>query len=280
MTSPTASKYDVFLSFSGQDTRRTFSSFLYHELVQSNIRTFKDDKDLEIGQMISPELERAIGDSRIAVVVVSENYVASHWCLEELRMIMDFEDQGLITMKPIFYGVDPFNLVVAEQIKKHEAREDHEKVLSWKRALTDLWYISGPCSWKCEDDEKLVKKIADDISNKLMTDLDRLMDLNSKKGLTVIRIWARGCNARSALAKYVYQKTYQHFESHGFLAKVRTISQSSHIEGHLYEEFLKNIKGEYSTSKHSPKNQRVLLVADDVDKLEQLHALAEHFEDA
>ncbi|EOA29097.1 hypothetical protein CARUB_v10025364mg [Capsella rubella] len=297
MTSPTASKYDVFLSFSGQDTRRTFSSFLYHELVGRNIRTFKDDKDLEIGQMISPELERAIGDSRIAVL----------WSLRTTLRLVAQDDHGF--RGPGFDHCEAHLLrcgsvqfedadgVVAEQFKKHEAREDHEKVLSWRRALTNLSYMAGPCSWICEDDMKLVDEIADNISNMLITVtsktirngryivgsdkhmkyLNRLMDLNSKRGLTMVGIWARGCNARSALAKYVYHKTYQHFESHCFLGNVRMISQSSHIEGHLHEEFLKNIKGEFSTSKHSLKNQRILLVADDVDKLEQLHALASNF---
>ncbi|CAH8257989.1 unnamed protein product [Arabidopsis lyrata] len=104
MTSATATKYDVFLSFRGLDTRRTFISFLYQELARRNIRTFKDDKDLENGQRISPELKRAIEESRFAVVVFSENYAASPWCLEELVKIMDFENKGSITVMPIFYG--------------------------------------------------------------------------------------------------------------------------------------------------------------------------------
>jgi len=54
---------------------------------------------------------------------------------------------------PIFYGVDPCHVrrqigEVAEQFKKHEGREDHEKVLSWRQALTNLASISGDCSWK------------------------------------------------------------------------------------------------------------------------------------
>ncbi|XP_006294246.2 TMV resistance protein N [Capsella rubella] len=299
MTSLT-SKYDVFLSFRGDDTRRTFSSFLYKELVRRNIRTFKDDKELEIGQRISPELDRAIGESRFAVVVVSKNYTASSWCLEELRKIMYFENQGSMTVIPIFYDVNPMDVrfqikKVAEHFEKHEAREDHEKVLSWRRALWDLSYISSPCSWKCEDDLKIVNAVAEDISNKLMIvtsrtisngrniveidkhmkDLNRLMDLNSKKGLRMVGIWARGCNARSALAKYVYQTTCQHFESHCFLGNVRKISQGRHI----HVEFQKCMQGKYWTSYQSLKTQRVLLVADDVDSLEQLHALKAHFRD-
>ncbi|AAD55641.1 Similar to NL27 [Arabidopsis thaliana] len=296
MTSPTATKYDVFLSFRGVDTRRNFISFLYKEFVRRKIRTFKDDKELENGRRISPELKRAIEESKFAVVVVSVNYAASPWCLDELVKIMDFENKGSITVMPIFYGVDPCHLRrqigdVAEQFKKHEAREeDHEKVASWRRALTSLASISGDCSSKCEDEAKLVDEIADKISKNLMTvttisngknlvgidthmkALNKKLDLNSNKSLRVVGIWARGYNGRSALAKYVYQDICHHFDSHCFLGSVKRISQGRHLS-HLHEEFLIRIQG----SKHNLKDQKVLLVADDVYKLEQLDALAEDF---
>jgi len=151
MTSPTATKYDVFLSFRGVDTRRNFISFLYKELVRRKIRTFKDDKELENGQRISPELKSTIEVSRFAVVVVSENYAASSWCLDELVTIMDFEKKGSITVMPIFYDVNPCDLrrqtgVLAEQFKKHASREDPEKVLKWRQALTNFAQLSGDCS--------------------------------------------------------------------------------------------------------------------------------------
>ncbi|GKE49032.1 TMV resistance protein N-like protein, partial [Tanacetum coccineum] len=35
--------YDVFLSFRGEDTRKTFVDHLYYALEQRHIRTYKDD---------------------------------------------------------------------------------------------------------------------------------------------------------------------------------------------------------------------------------------------
>lgn len=230
--------------------------------------------------------------------MVSVNYAASRWCLEELVKIMDFENMGSLKVMPIFYGVDPCHVrrqigEVAEQFKKHEGREDHEKVLSWRQALTNLASISGDCSWKWEDDSKMVEEITDRISKELMIDttrsngsdlegidahmkaLHRLLNLNSKKSVRVIGIWARGGNGRSALAKFVYQNICQHFESHCFLESVKRISQDRHLS-HLHEEFMIRIQGE-CLSKLRLKNQKVLLVADDVNKLEQLDALAEDF---
>ncbi|XP_023643023.1 toll/interleukin-1 receptor-like protein isoform X2 [Capsella rubella] len=297
-TAITLHKFDAFLSFRGIDTRRNFISFLYKELTRRNIRTFKDDNELERGRRISPELIRAIEESKFAVVVVSENYAASPWCLQELVKIMDFENKGSITVMPIFYGVDPCHVrrqigLVDEQFKKHEAREDHEKVLSWRQALTNLASISGDCSWKWEDDSKMVDAIADKISKKLMIDttrsngsdlegidahmkaLHRLLDLNSKKTVRVIGIWARGGKGRSALAKFVYQNICQHFESHCFLESVKRISQDCHMS-QCHEEFILRNQGERLRNLRL-KNQKVLLVADDVNKLEQLDALAEDF---
>ncbi|CAA7043072.1 unnamed protein product [Microthlaspi erraticum] len=292
-------KYDVFLSFRGLDTRRSFISFLYKELVRRNIRTFKDDNELKSGRKISPELVRAIEESRYAVVVVSANYAGSSWCLEELVKIMEFVKNGSLTVMPIFYGVDPSHLrrqigEVAEQFEKHESREDQQKVLSWRQALTNLASFSGDCSSKWDDDSKMVDGIADRISKKLMMitqtsrsgstlvginrhmkALHKLMDLNSNKSVRVVGIWARGGSCRSALARFVYQNISQHFESHCFLGNVKKITKGRHMS-HLREEFLTKVQGKY-LSKSRVKNQKVLLVADDLNKLEQLDALAEDF---
>uniref|UniRef100_A0A0D3AQ72 ADP-ribosyl cyclase/cyclic ADP-ribose hydrolase n=2 Tax=Brassica oleracea TaxID=3712 RepID=A0A0D3AQ72_BRAOL len=66
-------KYDVFLSFRGEDTRKNYVSHLHKELVNKGIVTFKDDKRLEISDFISPELSTAIKESRFALVILSKN---------------------------------------------------------------------------------------------------------------------------------------------------------------------------------------------------------------
>ena len=62
-------KYDVFLSFRGEDTRYKFMGHLYEALIQKGIVTFKDDEKLERGKPISTELLKAIKESRFAVVI-------------------------------------------------------------------------------------------------------------------------------------------------------------------------------------------------------------------
>ena len=72
-TSPVCSKkYDVFLSFTGEDTRKQVTDHFYSALNQKGIYTFRDDKELKRGKPISPELLKVIEESRFAVVILSK----------------------------------------------------------------------------------------------------------------------------------------------------------------------------------------------------------------
>ena len=53
-------KYDVFISFRGEDTRFTFTSHLHNALCRAKIKAFIDEDDLKKGNEISPTLLRAI----------------------------------------------------------------------------------------------------------------------------------------------------------------------------------------------------------------------------
>ena len=100
-------KYDVFLSFRGEDTRYKFTAHLYTALVKRGIVTFIDDENLERGKIISPELLQAIEDSRFAIVILSENYAYSSWCLDELAKIIECEKELGMIVLPVFHYVDP-----------------------------------------------------------------------------------------------------------------------------------------------------------------------------
>ncbi|CAL9006548.1 unnamed protein product [Prunus brigantina] len=43
-------RYHVFLSFRGEDTRKTFTDHLYTALVNEGFRTFRDDDEVERGE--------------------------------------------------------------------------------------------------------------------------------------------------------------------------------------------------------------------------------------
>ncbi|KAG4177342.1 hypothetical protein ERO13_A11G297401v2 [Gossypium hirsutum] len=103
-------KYDVFLSFRGDDTRKNFTDHLYGALNRSGIVTFRDDPKLEASEEIAPELFKAIQKSWCSVIVFSENYAFSGWCLEELAEIVKQKNDKAHKVFPIFYDGDPSDL--------------------------------------------------------------------------------------------------------------------------------------------------------------------------
>ncbi|XP_076901636.1 disease resistance protein RPV1-like [Bidens hawaiensis] len=158
---PTRSwRHDVFLSFRGEDTRHNFVDHLYNALVQKGIHVFKDDKMLPLGKSISLELLQAIEDSKIAVVILSENYANSSWCLDELVKIMECQDSVGRKVLPVFYHVDPSD-VQGQKREYAKAFEQHEekfkgmkdKVNKWREALTSTANLSG---WHISTDNGLV----------------------------------------------------------------------------------------------------------------------------
>ena len=148
-------KYEVFLSFRGVDTRRSFTDHLYAALIKKGILTFRDDEELEIGKSISPELLKAIEKSRFAIIILSRNYAFSTWCLDELVNIVRCMKENGMTVLPVFYDVDPstvrkqtgtFEKDFVEHIKHFE--ENTKKVEMWRAALIEVANLSG---WHLQD---------------------------------------------------------------------------------------------------------------------------------
>jgi len=139
-------KYDVFLSFRGEDTRHGFTSYLKKALDDKGVRTFIDDEELQKGDEITPSLLKAIEESQIAIVVLSENYASSFFCLKELSKIIDtMKDKVGRSVLPVFYKVDPSHVrklkrSFGEAMEKHKASSNLDK---WKVSLNQVADLSG-----------------------------------------------------------------------------------------------------------------------------------------
>ena len=117
-------KFDVFLSFKGEDTRLGFTGQLYNVLCQQGINTFIDD-NLQRGEQISTSLLQIIESSRISIIVFSENYASSTWCLDELAKIVECKNNDQL-VRPVFYNVSPSE-VRNQKGKYGKALSKHEK---------------------------------------------------------------------------------------------------------------------------------------------------------
>lgn len=139
--------YDVFPSFSGEDVRVTFLSHFLKELDRNLIIAFKDN-EIKRSLSLDPELQHAIKNSRIVVVVFSRNYASSSWCLNELVEIMNCKKKFGQMVIPVFYGLDPSHVRKQTgdfgKIFEETCHNKTEEVKSrWKEALTNVANILG-----------------------------------------------------------------------------------------------------------------------------------------
>ena len=148
--------YDVFLSFKGEDTRYNFTGHLYQALCDKGFNTFIDN-ELPRGEEISMELLKAIELSKSSIVVFSENFASSGWCLDELVKILECRNDGQLVL-PVFYKVGPSEIrkqkgKLGVALTQHE--DNVEKVQRWRTALTKaaglsrLHYKEGYVTIRC-----------------------------------------------------------------------------------------------------------------------------------
>ncbi|GKC44200.1 TMV resistance protein N-like protein, partial [Tanacetum coccineum] len=123
-------KHDVFLSFNGKDTRHSFTDHLYHALIDAGIKTYRKHDDSD------SQTETAINSSKASIVVLSENYASSRWCLDELVMIMERRRGFFHLVIPVYYHVDVLGFG-GQEVK------GEDKVGRWKEALKEVAQMNG-----------------------------------------------------------------------------------------------------------------------------------------
>ncbi|GMY19730.1 TMV resistance protein N-like [Fagus crenata] len=299
-------KYDVFLSFRGEDTRNTFVDLLYDAFKRKGIKTFKDDVKLEKGKTISLELLKAIEESRFAIVILSKNYASSTWCLDELAKIIDCKKEMGMTVLPIFYDVEPSDVrkqmgTFALAFIEHEKhfKENIEKVEMWRAALSQVGNLVG---WPIMNryQSEVIQSIMGLISRKLsyaysevtegLVGIDsRVVEMESclavgLNGVRFIGIWAMGGMGKTTLARVVYHMVSKEFEAHSFIANIRDVSERDGLLP-LQQKLISQILMETNLNiqdiddgvlmiKNRLRHRRILLVLDDVDQSNQLKVLA------
>ncbi|KAK9993089.1 hypothetical protein SO802_022792 [Lithocarpus litseifolius] len=298
--------YDVFLSFRGMDTRNNFISHLYFALKQKGIFTFKDNEGLERGEFISPELLKAIEESKFAIVILSRNYASSTWCLDELAKIVECMKQMKMTVIPIFYDVNPSDVrkqmgTFAQAFAKHEKcfKKNIKKVQTWRDALREVANLYG---WHLQDRpeaefiQDIVKVIVDKLSSTFSIDTKSLpgIDFRVEKlkshlvlesnDVRIIGIWGMGGMGKTTLARVVYDMVSNQFEACSFIANVREVYekygllqlQQTLMNGLLMDKdmVVQDVDTGVFMIQNRLRHKKVLLILDDVNELDQIKKLA------
>lgn len=298
--------YDVFLSFRGDDTRFNFTGHLHSYLVQKGIVTFIDD-ELRRGEEISPALVKAIEGSEMAIIVFSENYASSTWCLDELVKILECRELNQQRVCPIFYKVNPsdvrhqrgnFGRALADHAFKF--KDNMEKVKTWRTALKDAANLAG-WTFSGGHESHFIKSIVGEVSAKLLhlprlhvslcpvgvdrraRDVEELIGVG-ENDVRMVGIWGTGGIGKTTIAKEVYNTISRKFEASYFLANVGEISTSHGLveqQNILLSKILSgnevrvtNVDEGINVMKERLSHKKILLILDAVNDVAQLNILA------
>ncbi|XP_008231758.1 PREDICTED: TMV resistance protein N-like [Prunus mume] len=303
-SSPSSSPYDVFLSFRGADTRTNFTDHLCNALVGKGIHTFIDDDELPRGEEISPALVKAIEESRISVIVFSENYASSRWCLDELVKILQCKQSKQQVVLPIFYKVDPSDVRkqtnsfgdAFKGLIRSEFKDDKEKVLIWKEALRQAANLSGHTFKDGESEATFINDIVDGILRQVLRrtywnvaehpvgiqshvlDVKKLLDVG-ENGRRIVGIWGTSGIGKTTIAKAIWNAIAHEFEGSCFLENVRDGSlvqlQKTLLHKYLGKKLkIQSVDEGIGVIRERLRRKKILLILDDVDRLEQLEKLA------
>ncbi|CAL1363852.1 unnamed protein product [Linum trigynum] len=297
-------EYDVFLCFRGGDTRHGFTSHLMAALSDKKIKAFIDTmlrKTESIDELLSV-LQR----STLSIVIFSEKFADSPWCLDEVATIVQSIEIFGHRALPVFYKVGwtdvagdsgRYSAIIDEELKA--SSEDSKR---WKDALKAVANRAGRTSSAIPIESELIKAIVEDVQKQLIDmspiiksenlvgmgsrilEVEQLLAMDEPDEIRIIGIWGMGGSGKTTLAKACYERIVSSTKdiNHHFIRNINQICENQHgIDGIVHELYSKvlsesNLSHEdldvhYIRARLS--RSKVFLVLDNVESPHQLEQL-------
>ncbi|XP_013595078.1 PREDICTED: disease resistance protein RML1A-like [Brassica oleracea var. oleracea] len=302
-SSPTQIKtYHVYPSFCAPDVGRSFFSHLRSCFASKGITMF-NDHGIERGHTIGPEVVRAIRDSQVSIVVLSNNYPSSSWCLDELVEILKFSEVSRQMVMPIYYNIDPSDVrkqsgSFGSAFMKTCEGQPEEVKQRWSKALTYIASIAGVDSRIWDNESAMIQNIATYVSNTLSRGFDGMVGLKTHleklesllslecSDVKMIGIWGPAGIGKTTIARALFNKFSTRFPFKCFMGNLEGDNKNDGVDGYdlklrLQNQLLSKILNQkdlrvrhLGAIKEWLLDQKVFIILDGVYDLAELEALA------
>ncbi|XP_060960478.1 disease resistance protein RPV1-like isoform X1 [Cannabis sativa] len=291
---------DVFLSFGGGND--TITGDLHAGLCREHIKSYfdKESHERSSSDEIGSQLMRVIQSSKMAIIVLSQNYVSSKWCLNELVHTLQCREINRQIVVPIFLKTpssssESYDTAFSQLKNRFKGRMDN-KVQAWSAALKVITSLSGWDSCGIRPESKLVKMIIDDVLQmRIPLNLNvsiyplrhdvfhEYVSILGSDDVVMVGIVGEAKMGKMMMAKAIYDGLVEAFDGGSFLIGVGKKSKEPNGMVQLQEKLLFDILGEKISLASETQGvtairerlcqKKVLIVLDDVDDLSQLLAL-------
>ncbi|MED6158635.1 hypothetical protein PIB30_034470 [Stylosanthes scabra] len=273
----------------------------------------EEESATEKEETTSPDVLEKIERSRTAVVVFCKDFPFSTRCLDEVGKIMEcYQEKRMQVVVPIFYyGVGAADVrwqrkdtTYGVAFSQHQERllgKESDKIETWRSALRGACGLIGiGCHQHMKEDE-LISMIVKDVSARLppplrfqikdvfgldsrFEELKSNLDIGNNKAVRMLAIYGPPGIGKTTFAAHIFNKLISNDDQYAaasFISNIRDRPIVEDLQSTLLVEMREKRESKKGDTKDGAQEikrklgvKKVLLVLDDVDKIDQLKSLA------